>query len=636
MSSTWLHSLRAQIGLAVISIFLISAAALGYTLYALQLRQHDYLILNMTGQLRIISLTMQDQAEHYLTQAPDDYEKYDRDLGTYWQDLQKQIEIYDRIILGLESRQLESRLTGQHETVYCNFDETSRGQLARSVEEWRKFKAGLLEKLGDNLNEPRLTWGAEYLAAHGPVLSRSSENLAQSFQHMMEKKLDEMRLFLLADIGAGLALVLLVLYVLHRALVRPLDITMHGFERVARGDFNHHVPVSGKNEISRMATAFNRLTERINAMFRLTDRINQGKKLDEMLQFVHQEFQSFVPLEWVGVFYASPDGGRFTLERYCSSYPSAIKEGASFGSRRGALAAASELTSPAAISLDQAHQSTQDTLDHALSKDGMHAAVCLPLLTGGDARAVMIFASSSKKYGTEHIEFLANIAAMMSHILEKTVVMENLVAAAVQGLAKLAESRDPETGDHLVRMALYSALITEEVGREGAYTQAVTPAYVRDIFHFSPMHDIGKVGVRDDVLLKPGRLDAEERKEMERHAIIGGDVLRRAEAQVQTLGHSMFQVGIEIAECHHEKFDGSGYPAGRKGHDIPLSARIVAVADVFDALTSKRPYKDAWPIEKALSVMMEESGKHFDPEVISAMQRALPRMMEIYERHKHI
>jgi response regulator RpfG family c-di-GMP phosphodiesterase len=123
---------------------------------------------------------------------------------------------------------------------------------------------------------------------------------------------------------------------------------------------------------------------------------------------------------------------------------------------------------------------------------------------------------------------------------------------------------------------------------------------------------------------------------MERHPTIGGEVLRRCEAQMETLGHSMFQTGIEIAECHHEKFDGSGYPAGLKGQDIPLSARIVAAADVFDALTSKRPYKDAWPVEKALSVMQEDAGKHFDPDVIAAMQRSLPRMMEIYDRLKHV
>jgi response regulator RpfG family c-di-GMP phosphodiesterase len=101
-------------------------------------------------------------------------------------------------------------------------------------------------------------------------------------------------------------------------------------------------------------------------------------------------------------------------------------------------------------------------------------------------------------------------------------------------------------------------------------------------------------------------------------------------------GRSIFGVGIEIAECHHEKFDGSGYPAGLAGDAIPLSARIVAVADVFDALTSKRPYKEAWPVDKALAMLDESAGRHFDPAVVAAFRRSLPRIMEIYDRHKHV
>jgi response regulator RpfG family c-di-GMP phosphodiesterase len=206
----------------------------------------------------------------------------------------------------------------------------------------------------------------------------------------------------------------------------------------------------------------------------------------------------------------------------------------------------------------------------------------------------------------------------------------------VEGLAKLAESRDPETGDHLVRMSLYSAILTEELGKDGVHRERITPAYVRDVFRFAPMHDIGKVGIRDDILLKPGRLDPDERTEMERHPVIGGQVLRRSEEQMNALGHSIFQIGIEIAEGHHEKFDGSGYPDGLEGEAIPLAARIIAVADVLDALTSKRPYKEAWPMEKALETIDNDAGKHFDPAVVAALHRALPRVMEIYERLKHV
>lgn len=630
----WFQSLRVQIGLAIVTLLLVLVGALGYTLYALELRRHDYLILNLTGQLRVISLTMQEQADHYLMGAPDDYDKYSRDLVTYWQGMQQQVALYDRIMIALESRKFDAGLIGRSETIRCNFNERSRGQIIQSAAAWKSFKAGLEDSVGSNKDEPRLTWAAQYISDHGKVLANSSETLTRAFQGMMEEKLNQIRLFLWIAAGLGMLTATGLLWMVQCKVIRPIERTLDGFARVSRGDFGHVVPVTGGNEISRMAESFNRLTERLNAMFRLTDRINQGRKLDETLRFVHDEFQGFVPLDWVGVFYATPDGSRMILERSYSGRSSAIRQGASFSVAQGALATASMQTPPFALELSSP---PEGTLEQALAEDGMCAVAFLPLAVNGANAAMMVFSSVSQRYASEHIEFLYNIVATVSHVLEKTVVMENLVAAAVQGLAKLAESRDPETGDHLVRMALYSAIIVEELGREDSpYAQLISPAYVREVFHFAPMHDIGKVGVPDHILLKPARLDAEERKEMERHPVIGGDVLRRCEAQVQALGHSMFQVGIEIAECHHEKFDGTGYPAGIQGQDIPLSARVVAAADVFDALTSKRPYKEAWTVEQAVDAMQKDAGKHFDPVVIDALLRSLPRMMEIYNRLKHV
>jgi response regulator RpfG family c-di-GMP phosphodiesterase len=193
------------------------------------------------------------------------------------------------------------------------------------------------------------------------------------------------------------------------------------------------------------------------------------------------------------------------------------------------------LNEPLALTLSTA-RITQGSLEEVLVSNGFSASVYLPLLSQGGNRAIMTFASKNQNYQQEHVEFLKNIVATISHILERTVVMENLVASAVQGLAKLAESRDTETGDHLVRMALYSALVAEELRHDPQYTAKITPAYVRDVYHFAPMHDIGKVGIPDDILLKPGRLDVDERKQMELHPSIGGEVLRRCEAQMAALG----------------------------------------------------------------------------------------------------
>jgi HD-GYP domain-containing protein (c-di-GMP phosphodiesterase class II) len=145
------------------------------------------------------------------------------------------------------------------------------------------------------------------------------------------------------------------------------------------------------------------------------------------------------------------------------------------------------------------------------------------------------------------------------------------------------------------------------------------------------MHDIGKVGVKDGILLKPGKLTAEEYDEMKKHVAYGVEVLRSAESNIAKLSYSMFQMGIEIVEGHHEKWNGTGYPGQKSGRDIPLSARIVAVADVFDALTSKRPYKKQFSFDESFNYIVDERESHFDPEIIDSFIRHKTEFYDLYK-----
>lgn len=628
----WTRTIRAQVGLALGVLFLLLTGSVAYTLYQLDLRKHDYEILNLAGQLRVTSHAMSNQAQNYLQDTPTDYQAYYRDLRLFYGDLQRNVALYDKIIEGFEDRRLDSELTGKHDPIYCTWDERSKSQLSRTARVWRDFRAGMFKQLGEDLDQPRLNYAAEYIVAHGPELTEASHKLASAFQAMMEDKLAMISLFNRIVLGLSAVLMLGLVALIYFNLVRPLRQTVSGFARVARGDFGHQVEVRTGNEIGQMTQAFNQLSTRIHALFRLTDRINQGNTLDDSLRFAAEEFRGFLPVDWVGLFFQSADGERWVLERQHDTGPKSLREGGHFTLADKRL----DQTAPLNIA-DLGQYSGDGDLFAALHRHGFASATLLPLAGSADSRALLAFASRQpNSYTPEHVEFLANVAGQLTHALDKTVFLENLVVAAVQGLAKLAESRDPETGDHLLRMALYAAIVAEELGENGQYRDRIDSAYVREVFQFAPMHDIGKVGIADQILLKPGRLDEEQRREMERHPSIGAEVLRRCEAQVNGLGYSIFQVAIEIAECHHEKFNGSGYPRGLQGEDIPLSARIVAVADVFDALTSKRPYKEAWPVERALALLDEESGNHFDPEVVAAFRRALPRAMEVYNRHKHV
>ena len=194
-------------------------------------------------------------------------------------------------------------------------------------------------------------------------------------------------------------------------------------------------------------------------------------------------------------------------------------------------------------------------------------------------------------------------------------------------LAKLAESRDEDTGTHLERIREYSKVLATELMSWPKFENIVDAQFVELIYMTSPLHDVGKVGIPDSVLLKPGKLTAEEFEVMKRHTLIGGDTLS-ASAQAHPEA-SFLKMALDITLKHHERWDGTGYPFQLKGEDIPLSARIVAVADVYDALTTKRVYKPAFTHETAADIIYKSRGTHFDPDLIDAFSNVEEQMRRI-------
>ncbi|TAN70264.1 MAG: response regulator [Methylobacter sp.] len=187
----------------------------------------------------------------------------------------------------------------------------------------------------------------------------------------------------------------------------------------------------------------------------------------------------------------------------------------------------------------------------------------------------------------------------------------------VQRLGRAAEYRDNETGNHILRMSHISALLAKAIGWNKADCELM--------LHASPMHDIGKIGIPDNILLKPGKFEPEEWEIMKTHAVIGANILEGDDSE-------LMRCAAEIALTHHEKWDGSGYPYGLSCEAIPLTGRIAALADVFDALTSVRPYKKAWTIESAVGLIKDSSGTHFDPGLVVVFLEQLPEILKIRER----
>ena len=214
------------------------------------------------------------------------------------------------------------------------------------------------------------------------------------------------------------------------------------------------------------------------------------------------------------------------------------------------------------------------------------------------------------------VQAMASQAAVAIRNTQLTDELKELHYDTVIRLSTAAEFRDNETANHVQRVSHYSEIIARNLG--------LGPRHRELIKVTSPMHDIGKIGIPDKILLKPGRFTPEERKEMEKHAELGAAIMAGSSS-------ALLQMCEVVAISHHEKWDGSGYPHGLKGEDIPIEGRIVAVADVFDAIASKRVYKDATPFEKVLPIIKESSGTHFDPECVDAFFRSISEIRKIHE-----
>ena len=199
---------------------------------------------------------------------------------------------------------------------------------------------------------------------------------------------------------------------------------------------------------------------------------------------------------------------------------------------------------------------------------------------------------------------------------------------SIHALARLAETRDPETGNHLLRTQEYVFALAMALKSHPRFAHYLDEQTIRDLAKSAPLHDIGKVGIPDYILLKPGPLTVEEFEIMKTHAKLGSDAIEQAERD-SARSVDFLDIAKEIAHYHHEKWNGQGYPAGLAGDDIPISARLMALADVFDALICKRVYKEAMSHEQAFAIIVKESGQHFDPDIVQAFIDNFARFQEI-------
>ncbi|MDF2512303.1 MAG: metal dependent phosphohydrolase [Herbinix sp.] len=443
--------------------------------------------------------------------------------------------------------------------------------------------------------------------------------------------------FLYGMIAVLLVATLFSLYQLQYFLVRPFSQLYKGIEEIGL----HSYPVDRKyptqKKILPIVTEISNMFHKINHLITLIENINNNVSFMETLNFISNTFSAYIPYNYIGIGLISED-----KQRLIPTY--GVSDGSIIGLPEGIRGTSWMIRD---TSLGKLIQSGEARIINDLEKycegspiklynkvimdAGIRSSITLPLIVSGEEVGVIFFSSTQKNvYTEEHMNFLKMLANSIAISLNQTSFISDVLYSSILALAKLAEARDEDTGEHLDRMSHYARVISEILYENNIYSDVITLEYIDDLVRFCPLHDIGKVGIQDNILLKPGKLTPDEFEEMKKHVFFGSDVLRAAEKNLLKRGRSLFGIGIEIAEGHHEKWDGSGYPYGRKGDEIPVSARIVALADVLDALTSKRPYKEAFSLESSLEMIAEGRGKHFDPRMVDVIFNNLDRIEEAY------
>lgn len=269
-----------------------------------------------------------------------------------------------------------------------------------------------------------------------------------------------------------------------------------------------------------------------------------------------------------------------------------------------------------------------------LLKEGIKSNMVIPIIANKEVLGLIFFSSKKIDHFTEgHARIANDIMHEISGFIVRAFLTKVIFSKMTVAFSRLVDYKDNETGDHLERMTAYSLIIAGGLRERNLLGYEMNKKMELDISRYAGVHDIGKVGVPEHILNKPGKFNPDEWEIMKSHVEIGRDIFRKIREGLHIFDNTFFQVAEDVVACHHEKWDGSGYPRGLKGQEIPLVSRIVALGDVFDALTSKRVYKDAFTLENAIEIIKDSRGKHFDPVIVDIFLEEIEGIREIYVGH---
>lgn len=357
----------------------------------------------------------------------------------------------------------------------------------------------------------------------------------------------------------------------------------------------------------------------------LNENVPLAKKLDSIHEVIHARLP-FIDDITVTVY--DPEGGRLkTFARGSKGTGPVLR----YETELGSLAELVETRAPRVIDDIAAYGSEGHRDSAQVAEAGYSSSYTMPMFLNGNLFGFLFF--NSLRPGQFHGEAL-ELLDVFGHLISLTVINElasiKTLLATVQAVRDISQHRDVETGAHVSRTARYAQLIARQLAERFDLDDDT----IEHIFLFSPLHDIGKIGVPDAILHKPGKLDADEFEQMKLHAEKGREIIDQILDDFGLAGVEHIDVLRNIATFHHEAMDGTGYPKGLEGEQIPIEARILGVADVFDALTSRRPYKEAWTNDEAFAMLEKLAGTKLDPDCVAALVANRPEVERIQQRFR--
>ena len=596
----------------VITIFLVMAIALsltiGFSYVAIDTQKQHIAITEIVAAERTnverFSLMTINIAENRI------YNPEPSDFIEEKEAIQASIDALEHIFYELNNRQytlidgsvIDLNLSGSFETLmYGKVEEIEK------VFDQAKLLSGRLIDSQYPSTSPEYSHDLINFRNLNPVLLNLSDELVILCLEEATQRSDfSLAMQSISVVVAIFALGLLVFY-LTKDFYKPIMKMKVLLKSLSQGSFSRRIHRKRDDEFASLFNDLNMFLDHLEDMISFEDEILQESYIDDLFIYIEEKFKNFIPFQSFGLIYKK---GRDVYQiKACSG--------------------------EICHNIFQ-NKTMEEVKNNLLNADESMKHLWSPIEMNGLVIGRTYFVISYNNYKDYHKDYVQLLEKKLSMAFYKSLLFDDLLGIVTSSLSKMAEKKDPETGNHLKRMALYSRIMAEGLSELPAYKDLVDGAYIRNIYLTAPMHDIGKVAIRDDILLKPGKLTEEEFKIMKTHVLSGAEVLTDLNDQFSSYNITYFNMAREIALYHHEKFDGSGYPKGIMGKDIPLSAKICAIADVFDALGSKRPYKEAFGLEKCYSILEEGRGHHFDPDVLDVFFNNLDKIEDVYHTYKEI